>query len=157
MATDELPDRAGVVAFPPLLFGSTLLIGLLLRLLLPTPFLPTATALLVGGLLLVFALPILLMAFREMIRNKTTIHPGGSTTTIVSNGIYTYTRNPMYLALTLMYVGGCIATNAYWGLLLLIPLLIIVQKGIIEREERYLTRKFGDDYLRYKAQVRRWF
>lgn len=99
----------------------------------------------------------LLLAFRQMIRNKTTIHPAGTTTTIVRNGLYAYTRNPMYIALSLLYIGVCVMTNAYWGLLLLGPLLIAVQKGIIEREEHYLTQKFGDEYLRYKGQVRRWF
>ena len=105
---------------------------------------------------MLIALPILLPAFRQMIRNKTTIHQGGTTTTIVSDGIYAHTRNPMYLALTLLYTGVCVMANAYWGLLLLIPLLILVQKGIIEREEHYLARKFGGEYLRYKVRVRRW-
>lgn len=156
MTTNESPDQAGVIAFPPLLFGSTLLVGLLLRFLFPTPVLPTTTALLAGAGLLAIGIPVLLLAFRQMIQNKTTINPSGSTTTIVGNGLYAYTRNPMYLALTLIYVGVCIMANAYWGLLLLIPLLIVVQKGIIEREEAYLTRKFGDEYLHYKARVRRW-
>ncbi|SOD97734.1 hypothetical protein [Spirosoma fluviale] len=52
--------------------------------------------------------------------------------------------------------GVSVAMNAWWGLLLLIPLLVVVQKGIVEREEQYLIRKFGQDYLSYKAQVRRW-
>jgi protein-S-isoprenylcysteine O-methyltransferase Ste14 len=149
-------ERSGVIVFPPFLFGGVLVAGLLLRFLFPTPLLPGTTALLAGGVLVVIGLPILLLAFRQMIRNKTTIHPAGSTTTIVSDGLYAYTRNPMYLALTLMYTGVCIMANAYWGILLLIPLLIIVQKGIIEREEQYLTGKFGEEYLRYKQRVRRW-
>lgn len=157
MATPEpLPDRAGVIAFPPLLFGSTLAVGILLRFLFPTPLLSRPTALLIGAALVLIALPVLLLAFRQMIRNKTTIDPGGTTTTIVSSGIYAYSRNPMYIALTLIYSGICVMANAYWGMLLLVPLLILVQKGIIEREEAYLTRKFGDEYLRYKGRVRRW-
>jgi protein-S-isoprenylcysteine O-methyltransferase Ste14 len=156
MTTNELPDRANVVAFPPLLFGSTFLVGLLLRFIFPTPLLPRFTAISIGLLLTIIGVLVLLLAFRQMIQNKTTIHPAGKTTTIVSNGLYRYTRNPMYLALTFIYAGLSIIANAFWGLLLLVPLLIVVQKGIIEREELYLTRKFGDEYLRYKAQVRRW-
>lgn len=156
MATGQVPDRANVVAFPPLLFVSTFAVGLLLRYLLPTPLLPRQTSLLIGMVPLLLGLPILLLAFRQMIRNKTTINPGGTTTTIVSNGLYAHTRNPMYIALSLIYMGGCVMTSAYWGLLLLVPLLIVVQKGIIEREEQYLTHKFGDEYRRYKEQVRRW-
>lgn len=156
MATENQPDRAGVIAFPPLLFGGTLAVGLLLRFLFPTPVLERKTALLIGITLALIGLFTLLLAFRQMIQHKTTIHPKGATTTIVSDGLYAYTRNPMYLALTLLYVGVCVMTNAYWGLLLLVPLLVVVQKGIIEREERYLIRKFGDEYLHYKARVRRW-
>ena len=157
MPIKPLPDRAEVIAFPPLLFGGTLAVGLLLRFLFPTPLLPPTTALLIGAALVLIGLSILLLAFRQMIRHKTTINPGGATTTIVSSGIYAYTRNPMYIALTLIYSGICVMANAYWGLLLLVPLLILVQKGIIEREETYLAHKFGDEYLGYKAKVSRWF
>lgn len=156
MATESLPDRADVIAFPPLLFGGTLLLALLLRFLFPTPFVPTPAALTTGIVIALVGVCILLLGFREMIRHKTTINPSGVTTTIVSRGVYRYTRNPMYIALTLFYMGIGIAANAWWGFLLLIPLLIVVQRGIIEREERYLTRKFGDEYLHYKQKVRRW-
>lgn len=156
MATEPLPDRANVIAFPPLLFLGTFLVSLLLRFLFPTPLLPTTTALIIGLLVALAGVLLLLLGFREMRRHKTTINPSGVTTTIVSGGLYRHTRNPMYIALTVIYVGSSVAANAWWGFLLLIPLLLLVQKGIIEREETYLTRKFGDEYLRYKAKVRRW-
>ena len=156
MATESLPDRADVIVFPPLLFLGTLLISVLLRFLFPTPLLPLSTALTVGLFIALAGVALLLLGFREMIRHKTTINPSGVTTTIVSGGLYRYTRNPMYIALTLIYIGVSLAANAWWGFLLLIPLLMLVQKGIIEREEAYLTGKFGDEYLRYKSRVRRW-
>ncbi len=156
MDTKQIPDRAGVIAFPPLLFGSTLLLGALLKFLFPLPFLPGLTGRIVGFTLILIGVPVLLLAFRQMIRNKTTINPSGATTVIVRDGLYRYSRNPMYIALTLIYLGVSILINTFWCFLLLIPLLIVVQKGIIEREEQYLTRKFGDEYLRYKAGVRRW-
>lgn len=156
MATEKNTDQAGVIAFPPLLFGGTLLLGLLMSYVFPTPLLPRPAALTIGLVLVIIGVSTLLLSFRAMIRHNTTINPSGVTTTIVRNGLYRHTRNPMYLSLTLIYIGVSVATNAWWGLLLLIPLLMVVQKGIIEREEAYLTRKFGDDYLRYKAQVGRW-
>jgi protein-S-isoprenylcysteine O-methyltransferase Ste14 len=46
--------------------------------------------------------------------------------------------------------------NALWAILLLPAVLLVIQRGVIEREERYLERRFGEEYLRYKARVRRW-
>ena len=55
-----------------------------------------------------------------------------------------------------MYVGVASFANALWAILLLPATLFVVQRGVMEREERYLERKFGEEYLRYKARVRRW-
>ena len=72
------------------------------------------------------------------------------------DGPYWFTRNPLYLAATLIYAGIAVRFNALWAALLLPLVLGVVQRGVIEREERYLERKFGEEYIRYKAQVRRW-
>lgn len=149
-------DRAGVIAFPPMLYGSTLVLGLLLSYLFPTPLLRAPLVLSLGAILTIIGVSTLLLAFRGMIQHQTTIHPNGATTAIVSTGIYRYSRNPMYLSLTLIYVAVSVMANAWWGLLLLVPLLMVVQRGIVEREEQYLIRKFGDEYRRYQTQVRRW-
>jgi protein-S-isoprenylcysteine O-methyltransferase Ste14 len=62
----------------------------------------------------------------------------------------------MYLGLTTIFIGISTITNAWFSFILLFPLLMICQKGIIEREEKYLTRKFGNEYLDYQSKVRRW-
>jgi len=69
---------------------------------------------------------------------------------------FTNTPEIRYLSLTLIFTGISIITNAWFSFVLLFPLLLICQKGIIEREEKYLTRKFGNEYLNYKEKVRRW-
>jgi protein-S-isoprenylcysteine O-methyltransferase Ste14 len=58
--------------------------------------------------------------------------------------------------MTVIYTGIASLANALWAILLLPVALLVIQRGVIEREERYLERKFGEEYLRYKAQVRRW-
>lgn len=151
MTTQSRPDNAGVIMFPPLLYGLTLATGLVISYFFPYRLLPTATALPLGIGLILTGFVIVRAAAGQMNRHKTTINPAGVTTTIVGEGIYRRTRNPMYISFALMYSGIALIVNAWVGLLLLIPLLMVVQKGIIEREERYLTRKFGDDYLRYKT------
>ena len=75
---------------------------------------------------------------------------------IATEGPFRYTRNPAYLSMTMMYTGIASLANALWAIILLPVALLVIQRGVIEREERYLERKFGEEYLSYKARVRRW-
>ena len=77
-------------------------------------------------------------------------------TEIVTSGVFQRSRNPIYLGMLLLYTGIAILANSLWILILVLPFAIILQKGVIEPEEAYLEQKFGDEYLRYKARVRRW-
>ena len=74
----------------------------------------------------------------------------------MTDGVYRFTRNPMYLAMALLYLGSALALDSVVALILLPPLLALVQVGVIAREERYLEEKFGEDYRRYRTSVRRW-
>jgi hypothetical protein len=69
---------------------------------------------------------------------------------------YRWSRNPLYLAMTLAYGGLAIAAGSVWAIVLLIPLLVAMNIRVISREERYLEREFGDAYRAYKWRVRRW-
>jgi protein-S-isoprenylcysteine O-methyltransferase Ste14 len=149
-------DNAGVIMFPPLLYILILAVGIAGSRLYPMPMLPSSVALPTGILMLLIFFVLLFLAARIFTRHKTTVNPGGVTTNIVSDGIYRYTRNPMYISFTLFYCGVAIISQSWLCFLLLLPLLVLVQKGIIEREEAYLTRKFGKEYLNYKAKVSRW-
>ena len=75
---------------------------------------------------------------------------------LVTEGPFHYTRNPAYLSLTMIYTAIATLANALWAIVLLPIALLVTQRGVIEREERYLERKFGEEYLNYKARVRRW-
>ena len=75
---------------------------------------------------------------------------------LVDSGPFAYTRNPLYLSMTLAYAGIATWRRAPVALALLPALLVVVQRGVIEREERYLEKKFGERYLAYKSRVRRW-
>jgi protein-S-isoprenylcysteine O-methyltransferase Ste14 len=153
---EETTDNPGVIAFPPAIFAGTLAIGLLLHFIFPVSFLPRMIAIASGTVVLIGAASIAVSAFRAMHRAKTAVNPSLPTTAIVSDGAFSFSRNPIYLSLTLLYVGISLLFNAPWALLLLLPLIVVVQNGVIKREERYLEQKFGDEYLRYKASVRRW-
>ena len=154
--SEETMDNPGVIAFPPALFAGTLALGLLLHFIFPINFLPRSLSIASGVILLVGAALIAISAFRAMRRAQTAVNPSQPTTAIVSNGAFGFSRNPLYLSLTMLYVGIALLFNALWALLLLLPLIVVVQNGVIKREEHYLEQKFGDEYLRYKASVRRW-
>jgi protein-S-isoprenylcysteine O-methyltransferase Ste14 len=91
-----------------------------------------------------------------MRKAQTHINPREPTTAIVTTGPYQFTRNPIYVSLTLLYAGIALLANAIWALALLPAILYVMNRGVIEREERYLERKFGSLYLNYKALTRRW-
>jgi protein-S-isoprenylcysteine O-methyltransferase Ste14 len=77
-------------------------------------------------------------------------------TVLVVHGPFRFSRNPQYLSVTILYLGVAISVNALWPIVLLPVVLLVFTIGVIWREERYLERRFGERYLRYKARVRRW-
>jgi protein-S-isoprenylcysteine O-methyltransferase Ste14 len=91
-----------------------------------------------------------------MRRAGTNVRPDQPTLAVVTDGPFRYSRNPLYLGLTGLYVGVTLLADALWPLVLLGPLLGVVQRGVVRREERYLAAKFGAPYLAYQARVRRW-
>jgi protein-S-isoprenylcysteine O-methyltransferase Ste14 len=153
---EEISDSPDVIAFPPALYAGTLSIELLLSFVFPLDFLPRSISLSLGALAFVCAGAIAILAVRTMNRAQTAVNPSQPTTAIVTDGVFSWSRNPIYLSLTLLYIAIALLLGSLWALLLLLPLFAIVQIGIIRREEVYLERKFGDEYLRYKASVRRW-
>ena len=91
-----------------------------------------------------------------MLRAGTAIRPTIPTTALVTTGPFRFTRNPLYVGATIIYVGIAVAARSLWALALLLVVLAVMQRGVIDREEHYLERKFGADYVRYKERVRRW-
>ena len=89
-------------------------------------------------------------------RAHTSIVPNRPTTALVDSWPYSMSRNPIYLALAIVYVGISLFFDTLWPFLLLPLVLIVIQRGVIDREERYLEGKFGGDYIDYKMRVRRW-
>ncbi len=150
------PDTAHVLILPPLLYGMAFVIGLLLHLVFPLHILPTILARGIGVVCVLVSLPLALMTLRVLSRAHTPVDPMKPTTALVTEGPFRYSRNPIYVALTLLYVGVALLINALWILLLVVPALVVLRYGVIAREEAYLTRKFGDAYRQYTTQVRRW-
>ena len=156
MTGEKGSDSPGVIAFPPLIFGGTLALGLIAHFLSPIRPFPVMPSRLVGAVLLAGSAALAKWGESTMRRAGTNVRPDQPTTTIVVDGPFRHTRNPLYLATTGQYVGISLLVDALWPLVLLAPLLAIIEWGVIRREERYLEAKFGDTYRAYRSRVRRW-
>jgi protein-S-isoprenylcysteine O-methyltransferase Ste14 len=149
-------DTAGVIAPPPLVFLAGLIVGFGLEALLPGADLPALVEWGLGGLLVLGGLGLLLWFNTSFSRKGTAVEPWKPTTAIVTTGPYRFTRNPAYLGMALTYVGIALLSSALWVLVPLPFVLAVIDRGVIAREERYLERKFGEEYVSYKRTVRRW-
>src|SRR5262249_22575980 len=152
------PDVAGVIALPPFIFLGFLVAATVLEAVVPLSVLG-AHALaryLAGAALAACGFLLIGMGTRRFVAGGTNIPPNLPTTALVVDGIYGRTRNPLYLGTTLVYLGLSVAAGSLWATVLAVPLLWVINVGVIAREERYLERKFGDAYRAYKARVRRW-
>ena len=140
--TDE-PDNPGIKVPPPLVYLLALLLGLLVDRKVHVPLLPHGMAL--AGWFV-----------RTMRSADTTIRIDKPASGLVQHGPFHYSRNPGYVALALVYAGIAVLRNALWAILLLPLVVWVIEREVIEREERYLERAFGEEYLTYKKRVRRW-
>jgi protein-S-isoprenylcysteine O-methyltransferase Ste14 len=149
-------DKPGVIAPPPVLYLSALAAAFVLRWFWPLPFWGREAALWAGIALVSLAVLIIVWGLRTMVLAGTNVDPRRSTTTIVASGPFRFSRNPLYVGLTLIYLGLTTALDTTWGLVLLVPLLVVMHLGVVRREERYLEGKFGEIYRQYRAGVRRY-
>jgi protein-S-isoprenylcysteine O-methyltransferase Ste14 len=151
-------DSAGVRLPPPFVFLGTLLLGLTVeQLVIPLSLgIDGGLRVAIGALLFVAGAVLMVAAAGLFRRLGTNIPPSQPTTRIATTGPYRWTRNPMYLGMALVYAGLAIGLDGPIAVALLPLVLIAIQTQVIAREERYLEAKFGDDYRRYKAEVRRW-
>jgi protein-S-isoprenylcysteine O-methyltransferase Ste14 len=153
-------NRPQIAVKPPILFGGALLLGCLLTWLIPVApglaqsnYLALATSF---GLVAAGAV-LMVWAARNHVRTGGSFNPlQPSTALVTTGGPYAVTRNPIYIGFALVYFGLAIALTSIWMLVLLIPALFILQRGVKGREEAYLEREFGEAYRKYKARVPRW-
>lgn len=140
---------------PPLIFLVAVLLGIALNHVWPAPFRPSTLRLL-GPLLTGCSGLLLLLCFREFREAGTSVRGTERTSTIVQTGPYGFSRNPIYLSFILLVLGLSVWLNDFWQIVMLIPAICLIATVVIPREERFLERNFHEQYLNYKATVRRW-
>ena len=149
-------DHANVAFHPPVLLALTLFISFLMRRITPLAFLPQGFSISLGPAITAVSFGFFFWAVFTMRAGNASIPTGKPTETIVTNGPYKYSRNPIYLSMLLLQIGVGIWTNSFWFIGLAVLFAVLLWWGVISREEQYLGRKFGDEYLQYRAGVRRW-
>ena len=152
----EAADRPGVIVVPPLLYLAALVLGMLMNWAFPWPLPGGIVVRLIGVVVVALGIWVAWVARGEFDRAGTNVNPIHPATTIVTSGPFRWSRNPMYVAMAVAWIGLALATRTGWFLFLLPLLLAVMHWGVILREERYLERKFGALYTEYKQRVRRY-
>ncbi|MDP4211288.1 MAG: isoprenylcysteine carboxylmethyltransferase family protein [Bacteroidota bacterium] len=151
-------NSPGVFIPPPLFYVSLFLFSLLLQRYYPVSrgFFQTSIAHLGGSVIIAFGLMTTAPALRQFFKTKNTLITVKPATSLQTNGIYSVSRNPMYLGLLFVYLGVALIFGNWWTIILLPLLFVLINYFIILQEEKYLLKAFGASYSDYKKKVRRW-
>lgn len=149
-------DSPNVVAMPPVIFLLGIGIGFALDLLIPMPFVAEAYDVTAGLFVIALGIVLIAWAVRSFTTAGTNVDVRQPSTSVVASGAYAWSRNPIYIGMALIVLGTAIWLNSLWILFSLVPIIPLIEYGVIRREEKYLEKKFGPTYLDYKTKVRRW-
>jgi protein-S-isoprenylcysteine O-methyltransferase Ste14 len=152
-------DHANVLVIPPVLFGAGLAAGFLLNWLVPVRLVPSSLegpVCLAGAGLALLGLAFGGWAFATFLKARTTPHPNHPVSALVTWGPYHFSRNPMYVGLSGFTAGLALVANTPWVLAVLPPVWFALRRVVIDREEAYLERKFGEEFRAFTARTRRW-
>lgn len=155
----QLSDHPNVAVFPPAIPLATLAIACGLQWLFPLGLLSgigIAWRIGVGAVATIVGVLITVNGRLALTSRGTNVNPFRPVTALVTTGIYLWTRNPMYVGIAPVMCGIAFMFALDWLLLLVVPSYLILHFCVIEREEQYLERKFGDEYSRYRARAPRY-
>jgi protein-S-isoprenylcysteine O-methyltransferase Ste14 len=152
-------DHPQVIVFPPIILATTIALGSVLQWLWPIGLLATAIPtwrISAGGAVILAGILLAATGRRMLVRLGTNVSPLQPTTALATDGVFGWTRNPLYSGGMLLIFGIALVFALDWLLLLIVPSLLILHFGVVKREEEYLERKFGDQYRIYRSNVARY-
>jgi protein-S-isoprenylcysteine O-methyltransferase Ste14 len=153
----SLADAANLgLVRPPLVYLGAIVLGLAVNFAWPARFVPRSVSTPVGAGLTLLAVGLFVAAVRTFRAAGTPIPGNRPTTAIVRTGPYRLSRNPIYLAFSLLHLGLAVWVNGLGLLITLVPAVLLMALVVIPKEERYLEERFPSDYHSYRAAVRRW-
>ncbi len=149
-------DNAGIITHPPVFYVAASVIGLGLDYMWPISM--GYDSLRITGAVIIFCLSLVFVVggFNKFRQNEEDFNVHSSTEKILSSGVFGFSRNPLYLSLLLLIISIGLYFDKVWLLIICVPLILVINKMVIEKEEAYLESKFGDEYHDYKKKVRRW-
>ncbi|MCP5381316.1 MAG: isoprenylcysteine carboxylmethyltransferase family protein [Kordiimonadaceae bacterium] len=153
---DDHQDNAGIITHPPVFYIIAIILGLILDYIYPLSVGLAGNEKIAAIVLFILGTIIIILGFRIFARNKQSPSVHASVTKVYQSGIYAYSRNPIYLGVALMMLAFGLYLDKLWIIFMMIPLIIILNRLVIEKEEAYLEAKFGEEYIKYKKKVRRW-
>lgn len=152
-----VPEAANLgVARPPLVYLGSIALGGILHFAWPISLLPRGVSPRFGVPVVLFAIGLFLFAVRTFRAAGTPVPGNRPTTTIVRTGPYRFSRNPIYLAFSLLQLGIALWVNSLWLVVTLLAAVAVMAVVVIPKEEQYLEARFPSEYSPYKASVRRW-
>lgn len=157
--SNEGEQHEGIaLPLPPLIYLGFLILGLAANLVYPIPLSSPETTLVLffGGGVVACGLAFGAWALWAMWRADVSALPGRVPARLVLDGPFRFSRNPIYISLAVMYTGLSVALNTFWPLAFLIFAIAMIDRMVILQEERFLEKKFGEEYRSYKLKVRRW-
>lgn len=151
-------DHPGVPTPPPLFYVLIFLSSILLQKQFPLSkiLFETPIFLILGVIFVAIGIVILFLALLKFFKTKNTLITIKPANSLQISGIYSISRNPMYLALLLFYIGIAFFMGNYWTFMLIPIVIFVITYFVILKEEKYLDRAFGADYNAYRKKVRRW-
>ena len=156
--SNKKKDNPGIFIPPPLIYAAIFFLSILMQKIIPinNSFFDSRNATIAGIVLIAIALLFILPALIKFAQSKNTLVTIKSATSLQTKGIYSLTRNPMYMGLLILYSGIAMLEGNWWTFIFIPLIIIIVQSYVIRGEENYLQRAFGEEYNAYRKKVRRW-
>lgn len=149
-------DNANVVAPAPVFYAAALVLGLIVDYFYTAPILSNRNALIAGCVLLIVSIPIALLAVLELRKAGTAFDARKTSTALVTQGIFRFSRNPTYLSLTMLFAAIALILNSMVVLIAVVIATVLTHLGVVRREEKYMSAKFSSAYSEYKDKVRPW-
>ena len=142
--------------YPPLMVLAGILAQLLIGYVAPVRPILNETWQYIGVGLMLFGFTLIFLVALSFRKNETTIIPDGQPSTLMENGLFAYSRNPIYLSMAIFLLGSALAVGQIWALAIVPVFVLLVRQIWIVKEEESLEAEFGQIYRNYKMRVRRW-